>query len=86
MKLETMAKDTLPVAREALKLWPVQAGEVVFFRASANFVWGFQAGDGHIILRLSSREERSEPQVHAELEYVTWLASQGFSVAMPIPH
>lgn len=85
MKLETMARDTLPLAKEALKLWPLESGETDFFRASANFIWGFQAGDDRIFLRLSSRDERSHCQVQAELAFITWLAGQGMSVSVPFP-
>ncbi len=92
MKLSTMlrlvatidAEQHSPIIDSIRDLWPHDAGPARFWRASANFIAGFEHDGRHYILRFNHADERDPASIQAELDYHFYLIGRGLRVARPV--
>lgn len=59
-------------------------GVARFWRASANFVFVCQQGNGRFFLRFNEDSERSRSLIESEVAVLNWLVAQGMPVAAPV--
>ena len=93
MKLSTMKAmtDTLndkwesAIADQILSGWEHDKGTAKYLRASANFQFTFQKAGGRYFLRFNHSTERAMDRICAEVDYINYLSSQGFTIAKPVP-
>ncbi|MGN7478766.1 phosphotransferase enzyme family protein [Solibacillus silvestris] len=78
-----VANDTF--AQSLLQFWEYDEGTLVLWRASSNFVYAFEHNTIPYFLRLSFDQDNSIEQIKAELEFMQYLQSNGFSTVSPIP-
>lgn len=76
---------TPAVLQEAAARFGTHAGALTPLEAFENFVYGFDTESGGRILRLSHLSHRTSDEVTAELEWLTYLADNGASVARALP-
>jgi Ser/Thr protein kinase RdoA (MazF antagonist) len=92
MKLSTMLRvdstvDTRQqsrIADQILEHWEHDPGSAKFFRSSANFVYVFRIEGKRYFLRFADSAERTGAGIEAEMALLSWLASQGMTVATPV--
>lgn len=73
------------VAADAVELWRGQINSLEPVSDSANYVFSFIESDEKRYLRLISSSERTEKQIKAELDFVTYLRQSGkVNVMLPI--
>jgi Ser/Thr protein kinase RdoA (MazF antagonist) len=92
MKLSTMQaltntvndKCESAVADHILSRWNHDQGTAKYFRASANFQFIFQRAGKRYFLRFNHSIERSIDRIHAEVDFINYLASKGLVIAKPV--
>lgn len=92
MKLGTMRavvatlneRGESPLANEILLPWSHDAATICFWRASANFLFGFQNAGRAYVLRFVEAAQRSVEAIAAELAFVEYLAARGIRAAPPV--
>jgi len=92
MKLSTMKKvvDTLtkewksPVADQILEKWDHNPDSLVYFRASANFVFSFEENGKLRYLRFNSTDERTVEETENEMEILCFLNKRDPNIVKPI--
>ena len=75
----------MSAATAAVELWNGQINSLVQISDSANYVFSFVESGERRYLRLTPNGERTEKQIEAELDFVTFLHQGGISAALPIP-
>ncbi|NBD24388.1 phosphotransferase enzyme family protein [Paenibacillus glycinis] len=86
MKLTNMLRglqDDRP-ARKLMTRWEHDEGSLRYWRASSNFVYAFACEGRSRFLRFIHASDHSKPQIEAELDYVRYLAANGYPVAAPV--
>jgi len=88
LKLEYLFEN-FDLAREALKNYAHDEGRLGeslnWFRISSNAVYPYFDGENLCFLRLCPVQEKPEGYVEAEIEFIEYLISNGFSAMEPIP-
>src|SRR5437762_9663279 len=79
----TGARNT--IAESVVERWEHDDDTLRLIRASANFVWRFQAGGLPRFLRFADSSERSRVTIEAEVDFVKFLGNRGVLVALPVP-
>lgn len=77
--------QALPTAYTAASRWGFDPGTLVDWRYSANAIYRFDQDGRHRFLRLTPCSERAAGQLLAELDFVLYLAGNGFPAALPLP-
>lgn len=93
MKITTMvqvvntvdAHGESPIATQLAARWAPTASTPRYWRASANFLFQFEAAEQAYYLRFNHADERTPRFLQAELAYLQHLAKAGLAVAQPIP-
>lgn len=93
MKLSTMKAltDTLndkwesAIADQILSCWEHDKRTAKYLRASANFQFVFQKAGRRYFLRFNHATERAIDRICAEVDYIKYLSSEGFTIAKPVP-
>ena len=87
MQLKHLGHDP-DLAAAILSQWDYdrdQAGLLERFRISANAVYPFEQDGVRHFLRFAPAEEKSAPQIAAELDYLGYLRERGFAANQAVP-
>lgn len=63
----------------------LQAAQLEFLRSSQNFVYSGVIDSGRTIVRVSTLRHRTEDEIEAELDWVSFLIDYGIRACRPIP-
>ena len=74
-----------PIANQLVARWGSIDHAPRYWRASANFLFQFEADQRPCYLRFNHADERTPRFLQAELAYLQHLAKAGLAVAQPIP-
>lgn len=81
----TLIEQCTPdVVERAARLWGYDATDLRLISQVENFIYECGTAPASFILRITHEQHRSAQLVHAELEWMAYLASRGVSVAPPI--
>ncbi|GLC89072.1 phosphotransferase enzyme family protein [Lysinibacillus piscis] len=72
------------VAQRLVQFWEHDEGTLELWRASSNFVYGFERNQVQYFLRVSLEQDKSIEQIKAELEFMCYLQLNGFPSVIPI--
>lgn len=86
MNLRTMVvglTDDL-VAKAFMRLWEHDEGTMRVWRASSNFVYRYKNKGNKLYLRFSLEGDQTLGQIEAELDFMNYLAQNGYPTVVPI--
>ncbi|MBM7565226.1 phosphotransferase enzyme family protein [Paenibacillus sacheonensis] len=86
MNLSTMLQgmaDDRP-AKQLIKKWKHDEDSLRFWRASSNFVYVFTREGKRQFLRFIHASDNSAAQIEAELDFIVYLAANGYPAAKPV--
>lgn len=72
------------IMKEVATKYELSLDRLSFVGGFQNFIYEYQASGKEYILRFTPHSHRTIDAVHAELEWVSYLASHGISVSKPI--
>jgi Ser/Thr protein kinase RdoA (MazF antagonist) len=81
--LDSRGRPSPPV-QQIVACWDNDQDSLQHVRASANFVWRFEAGGQRRFLRFADGSERSRETIEAEIDLLEWLAGRGAPTIRPI--
>src|SRR5918993_2424366 len=72
------------IAIKATHLWQGETASLQYVSDSANYVYSFRASGRKLYLRLTSHLHRTQEQIEAELDFVSFLHQSGINVSPPV--
>ncbi|HYX72779.1 MAG TPA: phosphotransferase [Nitrososphaera sp.] len=72
------------IAIKATHLWLGETASLQYVSDSDNYVYSFRASGRKLYLRLTSHLHRTQEQIEAELEFVSFLHQSGINVSPPV--
>lgn len=84
MKLKHIVWDTQTIAEELLKNWTLEPEELIFWRASSNFIYRCKFEGNTYFLRFAVEEDQTKEYIESELEFLLYLRHQRYPCAKPV--
>src|SRR5512140_3138576 len=68
----------------AMERYQIPAGKITSLDSFESFIYEFERPDGHFILRIGHSSRRSPDLIHAEVDWINYLAACGVTVARAV--